>query len=90
VLREFRKCQEGNMAAQMSKTDPKDRLIAALFAQLRAERETREALTWAIRSGVTSPEVLEALAGDPVPVATAEDVAALERLLALDDAGRKH
>lgn len=78
------------MTEQISKIDPKDRLIAALFAQLRAERETREALTWAIRSGVAAPEVLEALAGDPVPVATADDVAALERLLALDDAGRKH
>jgi len=78
------------MTEQIRKIDPKDRLIAALFAQLRAERETREALTWAIRSGVTSNEVLEALAGDPVPVATADDVATLERLLALDDAGRKH
>ena len=78
------------MAEHIRKTDPKDRLIAALFAQLRAERETRDALIWAIRSGVTSPEVLEALAGDPVPVATAEDVATLERLLSLDDAGRKH
>ncbi len=78
------------MAEHIRKIDPKDRLIAALFAQLRAERETRDALTWAIRSGVTSPEVLEALAGDPVPVATADDVAALERLLAIDDAGHKH
>jgi hypothetical protein len=78
------------MTEQFPKLDPKDRLIAALFAQLRAERETREALAWAIRSGVTSPAVLEALAGDPVPVATADDVATLERLLALDDAGRKH
>jgi len=78
------------MAEHIRKIDPKDRLIAALFAQLRAERETRDALTWAIRSGVTSPEVLEALAGDPVPVATAEDVATLERLLAIDDAGHKH
>ena len=79
------------MTEQIHKIDPKDRLLAALFAQLRAERETREALAWAIRSGVTSPEVLEALAGDPVPVATAEDVTALERILALDDAtSRKH
>ena len=79
------------MTEQIHKIDPKDRLLAALFAQLRAERETREALAWAIRSGVTSAEVLEALAGDPVPVATAEDVTALERILALDDAtSRKH
>lgn len=78
------------MAEHIRKIDPKDRLIAALFAQLRAERETRDALTWAIRSGVTSPEVLEALAGDPVPVAIAEDVATLERLLGIDDSGHKH
>lgn len=78
------------MPDQIRHNDPKDRLIAALFAQLRAERQTREALAWAIRSGVTSAEVLEALAGDPVPVATAEDVIALERILALDDASRKH
>lgn len=78
------------MADDIRRIDPKDRLIAALFAQLRAERETREALAWAIRSGVTSAETLEALAGDPVPVAVAEDVAALERILALEDASSKH
>lgn len=78
------------MTEQVHKFDPKDRLLAALFAQLKAERETREALAWAIRSGVTSPEVLEALAGDPVPAATAEDVTAIERLLALEATSRKH
>jgi hypothetical protein len=78
------------MTEHIHKIDPKDRLIAALFAQLKAERETRDALAWAIRSGVTSSEVLEALAGDPVPVATADDVAALERILALEDAASKH
>ena len=76
------------MSEDVRKIDPRDRLLAALFAQLRAERETREALAWAIRSGVTSAEVLEALAGDPVPVATADDVVALERLLALAEASR--
>lgn len=76
------------MTDEVQKIDPRDRLLAALFAQLRAERETREALAWAIRSGVTSAEVLEALAGDRVPVATAEDVTALERMLALADASR--
>ncbi|MBX9458672.1 MAG: hypothetical protein KL863_22965 [Rhizobium sp.] len=76
------------MAERIFKVDPKDRLLAALFAQLKAERETREALAWAIRSGATSPEVLEALAGDVVPVAVAEDVTALERLLAIDHAGK--
>lgn len=78
------------MTDHIRKIDPRDRLLTALFAQLRAERETREALAWAIRSGVTSTEVLEALASDPVPVATAEDVAALERILALDDTSSKH
>jgi hypothetical protein len=78
------------MTDQIHKVDPKDRLLAALFAQLRAERETRDALAWAIRSGVTAPEVLEALAGDPVPVATADDISALERILALGDADSKH
>lgn len=78
------------MNERIHRIDPKDRLLAALFAQLRAERETREALAWAIRSGVTAPEVLEALAGDPVPVATADDVAALERVLALGDDAQRH
>ena len=78
------------MTEHVRKMDPRDRLLAALFAQLRSERETRDALAWAIRSGVTSPEVLEALAGDPVPVALAEDVTALERIFALDETSRKH
>lgn len=79
------------MPQHIRKLDPKDRLIAALYAQLRAERETREALEWAIRSGTMSRHVLEAMAGDPVPVAIAEDVAALERLLTLGHAeGKDH
>ena len=64
--------------------DHRDRLILALYAQLRAERETREALEWAIRNDAISPEVLQAMVSDPVPVITSEDVAALERLLARD------
>lgn len=47
--------------------DPRDRLIIALYAQLEAERQTRETLRWAIRNGALKPEVLEAIAGDPVP-----------------------
>ena len=77
------------MPHHTTRADPKDRLIAALYAQLKAERETREALEWAIESGVMSKPVLQALAGDPVPVAVAEDVAALERVLALDHSSRK-
>lgn len=70
------------------KFDHRDRLILALYAQLRAERETRQALEWAIENDAISPEVLQAMASDPVPVITSEDVAALERLLANDTAGR--
>ncbi len=61
--------------------DPRDRLIIALFAQLEAERQTRETLRSAIRSGAIDPAVLEAIADDPVP-ATSEDIAALERTIA--------
>jgi hypothetical protein len=71
--------------------DVRDRLILALYAQLKAERETREAIEWAARHGGLSNEVLAAMAGDPVPVITGGDVAAVERLLArdksVDDAG---
>ena len=35
-----------------------------------------------------SPEVLQAMVSDPVPVITREDVAALERLLARDTNNR--
>jgi hypothetical protein len=54
--------------------DVRDRLILALHAQLRAERETREAMEWVMRNGGLSPEVMEAMASDPVPVVTAEDM----------------
>ena len=62
--------------------DPRDRLIIALFAQLEAERQTRETLRMAIRSGAIDPAVLEAIAEDPVS-ATSEDIAALERTIAM-------
>jgi len=62
--------------------DPRDRLIIALFAQLEAERQTRETLRMVIRSGAMDPAVLEAIADDPVP-ATTEDIAALERTIAI-------
>lgn len=67
--------------------DPRDRLIIALYAQLEAERQTRETLRWAIRNGALKPEILEAIAGDPVP-ATGEDLAALERSIALREAAK--
>lgn len=69
--------------------DVRDRLILALYAQLRAERQTREALEYVIRNGALAPEVLEAIAGDPIPAATAEDVAAVEKVIALDARRRK-
>jgi hypothetical protein len=62
--------------------DPRDRLIIALFAQLEAERQTRETLRMALRAGALDPAVLEAIAEDPVP-ATSEDIASLERSIAL-------
>lgn len=64
--------------------DVRDRLILALYAQLKAERQTREALEYVIRKGAISPEVLEAIAGDPLPAAAPEDVAAVEKVIALD------
>jgi U3 small nucleolar ribonucleoprotein component len=70
--------------------DPRDRLIVALYSQLKAERETRETLEWVIRNGGLSSEVLSAIASDPVPVITSEDTAAIEKLVALDIRRRKH
>jgi len=64
--------------------DVRDRLILALYAQLKAERQTREALEYVIRKGALAPEVLEAIANDPVPVAAAEDIVAVEKVIALD------
>jgi len=61
--------------------DVRDRLILALYAQLKAERQTREAMEWVIRNGGLSPEVLEAMASDPVPVLAEDDVPAIERIL---------
>ncbi|TDW33565.1 hypothetical protein EV128_105299 [Rhizobium azibense] len=73
-----------NMAPK-SEFDPRDRLIVALYAQLRAERETRETLEWAIRNGALSNEVLEAIAADPVRPVTSDDIASVEKIIALDE-----
>jgi hypothetical protein len=62
--------------------DPKDRLIAALAAQLRAERETRETLAFVVANGQLDPATLAAVLADPVPVVTAEDLAVAERFVA--------
>ncbi len=61
-------------------------MILALYAELKAERETRAALEDAIAQGVVSPEILRAIISDPVPVVTQEDIVRIERVLALDTA----
>ncbi len=68
--------------------DGRDRLIVALYAQLKAERETRETLEWVIRNGEISRDVLEAIAADPVPVVTSDDIASIEKIIAIDK--RRH
>lgn len=65
--------------------DVRDRLILALYAQLKAERQTREALEYVIRKGALSSEVLEAIATDPIPILREEDVVAVEKVVALDE-----
>lgn len=83
--------QAGDQVPQIRKIDRKskqvdarDRLIIALYAQLKAERQTRETLEWVIRDGGLSDEVLEAIASDPVPVVTSDDIASVEKIIAID------
>ena len=71
--------------------DNKDRLILALAALLRAERETRGALMEVLEEDSISRETLLAILSDPVPVVTREDIAfaerfAMSRYLPLDKA----
>lgn len=47
--------------------DIRDAIIHVLYLKLVAEHETREAVIDAARAGA-APEVLEAIASDPVPV----------------------
>jgi hypothetical protein len=54
--------------------DGRDRLILALSALLRAERQTRFAFETCIEAGVLEPETLQALLSDPVPVITQDDL----------------
>ncbi|CAH0339456.1 hypothetical protein [Rhizobium sp. CECT 9324] len=63
-------------------SDPRDRLILALSAQLDAERQKREALRLALGRGTIDPAFLRAIAEEPV-VADSEDIAALQQTLAL-------
>jgi len=67
------------------KFDARDRLIIALYAQLKAERDTRETLEWVIRNGGLSDAVLEAIASDPVRPVTSDDIASVEKIIALDE-----
>lgn len=76
------KRQTDHSERNLKSLDVRDRLILALYAQLKAERQTREAMEWVIRNGGLSPEVLEAMASDPVPVLAEADVPAIERILA--------
>lgn len=58
----------------MRNIDRKDRLILALAALLRAERETRGALQAALQNDSVNVETLRAILSDPVPVVTEEDI----------------
>lgn len=62
--------------------DAKDRLILALTALLRAERETRAALALVVGNGQLDPAVLTAILTDPVTLITHEDAARAELLVA--------
>jgi len=59
--------------------DDKDRLIPALAALLRAERETRGALMEVLEEDSISRETLLAILSDPIPVVTREDIEFAER-----------
>lgn len=74
--------KEPTQRQDSTEPDPRDRLIRALYAELKAERLTREALEEAIRNGVVSREVLSAIVADPVPVVTSDDIAQIESVLA--------
>jgi hypothetical protein len=57
--------------------DIRDRLILALAAQLRAERDTRQAFADAVRGGLDR-EVMVAMLEDPVPAITQLDLVAAD------------
>jgi len=60
----------------------RDQIIHALYLKLKSERETREALLDAHQAGA-GPEVLEAIASDPVPLI--DDLGQEETVRALVD-----
>ena len=57
-----------------------ERLVLALVAQLRAERETRRALAYVIREGAVDREVLLAILEDPIPATALDDLALADSL----------
>ncbi len=57
--------------------DIRDKLILALAAQLRAERDTRQAFADAVRGGL-GREVMVAMLEDPVPAITQLDLVAAD------------
>lgn len=57
--------------------DIRDKLILALAAQLRAERDTRQAFAEAVRGGL-GREVMVAMLEDPVPAITQLDLMAAD------------
>ena len=59
--------------------DNKDRLILALAALLRAERQTRGALMEVLEEDSISRETLLAILSDPIPIVTQEDIEFAER-----------
>lgn len=59
--------------------DNKDRLILALAALLRAERQTRGALMEVLEEDSISREALLAILSDPIPIVTREDIEFAER-----------
>ena len=87
-MKTSRKTEQPRRRGIVPPADPRDRLIIALYAQLKTERETRKTLEWAIRHGALSADVLSAIAGDPVPVVTGDDAAAVEKIVALDERRR--
>ena len=52
---------------------------------MKAERETRETLEWVIRNGGLSDAVLEAITSDPVRPVTSDEIASVEKIIALDE-----
>jgi hypothetical protein len=64
------------------RNDPKDRLIRALAAQLRAERETGAAIADVVANGQIACEVLLALHENSIPALSQKNFNRADRLAA--------